>query len=128
MTAREYYGTVLQLLTTSTVVTSQQIEFDEQDVYVAYLKGSVTLVDGSTLFFAQYVQIEGTGREQIIRKKYRYHWQASDGETRYRWDNARHYPGLATFPDHVHIGPAEEARESAPVDLWYVLGQIVRAI
>jgi hypothetical protein len=29
MTAREYYGTVLQLLTTSTVVTSQQIEFDE---------------------------------------------------------------------------------------------------
>ena len=61
MTAREYYGSVLQLLTTSTVVTSQQIEFDEQDVYVAYLKGSVNLVDGSTLFFAQYVQIEGTG-------------------------------------------------------------------
>ena len=51
MTAREYYGSVLQLLTTSTVVTSQQIEFDEQDVYVAYLKGSVNLVDGSTLFF-----------------------------------------------------------------------------
>ena len=65
MTAREYYGAVLQLLTTSTVVTSQQIEFDEQDVYVAYLKGSVYLVDGSTLFFAQYVQIEGTDRSQI---------------------------------------------------------------
>ena len=43
MTAREYYGSVLQLLTTSTVVTSQQIEFDEQDVYVAYLKGSIHL-------------------------------------------------------------------------------------
>ena len=128
MTVREYYGSVLQLLTTSTVVTSQQIEFDEQDVYVAYLKGSVNLVDGSTLFFAQYVQIEGTGRGQITRKKYRYHWQASGGETRYRWDNARHYPGFATFPDHVHIGPEEEARESAPMDLWYVIGQIERAI
>ena len=55
MTAREYYGSILQLLTTSTVVTSQQIEFDEQDIYIAYLKGSVNLVDGSTLFFAQYV-------------------------------------------------------------------------
>jgi hypothetical protein len=128
MTAREYYGSVLQLLTTSTVVTRQQIEFDEQDVYVAYLKGSVNLVDGSTLFFAQYVQLEGTGRGPITRKKYRYHWQASGGETRYRWDNARHYPGLATFPDHVHIGPEEEARESAPTDLWYVIGQIERAI
>jgi hypothetical protein len=40
MTVREYYGAVLQLLTTSTVVTSQQIEFDEQDVYVAYLNCS----------------------------------------------------------------------------------------
>jgi uncharacterized protein DUF6516 len=128
MTAREYYGSVLQLLTTSTVVTSQQIEFDEQDVYVAYLKGSVNLVDGSTLFFAQYVQIEGTDRGQITRKKYRYHWQASGGETRYRWDNARHYPGLVTFPDHMHIGPEEEARESAPTDLWYVIDQIERAI
>ena len=61
MTAREYYGAVLQLLTTSMVVMSQQIEFDEQDIYVAYLKGSINLVDGSTLFFAQYVQIEGAG-------------------------------------------------------------------
>jgi hypothetical protein len=40
MTAREYYGSVLQLLTTSTVVTSQQIEFDEQDVYVVVTKFS----------------------------------------------------------------------------------------
>ena len=76
MTAREYYDSILQLLTMSTVVTSQQIEFDEQDIYIAYLKGSVNLVDGSTLFFAQYVQIEGASRGQITRKKFRYHWQA----------------------------------------------------
>ena len=69
MTARDYYGSVLQLLTTSAVVTSQQSEFDEQDVYVAYLKGSVNLVDGSMLFFAQYVQIEGAGSGRITRKK-----------------------------------------------------------
>ena len=57
MTARDYYRSILQLLTTSTVVTNQRIEFDEQDVDVAYLKGAVDLVDGSTLFFAQYVQL-----------------------------------------------------------------------
>jgi hypothetical protein len=128
MTARDYYSAVLQLLTTSTVVTSQQIELDEQDVYVAYLKGAVNLVDGSTLFFAQYVQIEGVSSGRITRKKYRYHWQTPAGETRYRWDNAQHHPGLATFPNHVHVGPDEEARESGPTDLWYVIGQIEREI
>ncbi len=128
MTARDYYGSVLQLLTTSTVVTSQQIEFDEQDVYVAYLKGAVNLVDGSTLFFAQYVQIEGASSDRITRKKYRYHWQTLGGETRYRWDNARHHLGLTTFPNHVHVGPDEEARESGPTDLWHVIGQIEREI
>jgi len=128
MTARDYYGSVLQLLTTSTVVTSQQIEFDEQDVYVAYLKGAVNLVDGSTLFFAQYMQREGTSSDRMTRKKYRYHWQAPSGETRYRWDNARHCPGLATFPDHVHVGPDEEARASGPTDLWHVIGQIEREL
>lgn len=55
MTAREYIRSVLQLLVTSTVVTNQRIEFDEQDVDVAYHKGAVDLVDDSTLFFAQYV-------------------------------------------------------------------------
>ena len=47
MTSRDYYRSVLQLLTTSRVVTSQRVEFDEQDVYVAYLKGAIDLIDGS---------------------------------------------------------------------------------
>ena len=124
MTSRDYYRAVLQLLATSTVVTGHRIAFDEQDVHVAYLTGSVDLVDGSTLFFAQYVRMQGTGRDQITREKYRYHWQAPHGETRYRWDNARHHPGLATFPDHVHVGPGEEAQESHPIDLWYIISQV----
>lgn len=128
MTPRDYYRSVLQLLTTSAVITGHQIEFDEQDVYVAYLKGSISLIDGSTLFFAQYMRIEGAGSGRIDRKKYRYHWQAPDGRTRYRWDNARHHPGLATFPDHVHVGPDEEAQESGPADLWQVMNQIEKQI
>jgi Family of unknown function (DUF6516) len=126
MTSRDYYRSLLQLLTTTTVVTIHWIECDEQDS--AYLKGSLDLVDGSKLFFAQYVRIEGPGRDQISREKYRYHWQAPTGETRYRWDNARHHAELATFPDHVHVGPDEEARESGPTDLWQIMGLIVQAI
>ena len=128
MTSRDYYRSLLQLVTTTTVVTSHWIEFDEQDIYAAYLKGSLDLIDGSKLFFAQYVRIESSGREQISREKYRYHWQAPAGETRYRWDNARHHTELATFPDHVHIGADEAARESGPTDLWRVMSLIEQAI
>jgi hypothetical protein len=128
MTSRDYYRSLLQLVTTTTVVTSHRIEFDEQDTHAAYLKGSLDLIDGSKLFFAQYVRIEGPGRDQISREKYRYHWQAPAGETRYRWDNARHHTELATFPDHVHIGADEEARQSGPTDLWRVMGLIEQAI
>ena len=128
MTSRDYYRSVLQLLMTAKVVTYQQVEFDEQDIHIAYLKGVIDLIDGSTLFFAQYVRIEGASSDQINHVKYRYHWQAPQGETRYRWDNARHYPGLATFPDHIHVGPNEEAREHGPADLWQVMRQIEREI
>jgi hypothetical protein len=128
MTSRDYYRSLLQLVTTTTVVTSHWIECDEQDTYVAYLKGSLNLIDGSKLFFAQYVRIEGPGRDRISREKYRYHWQAPAGETRYRWDNARHHAELATFPDHVPIGSDEEARESGPTDLWRVMGLIEQAV
>jgi Family of unknown function (DUF6516) len=128
MTSRDYYRSLLQLVTTTTVVTSHWIEYDEQDIYAVYLKGSLDLIDGSKLFFAQYVRIEGPGRDQISREKYRYHWQAPAGETRFRWDNARHHAELATFQDHVHIGSDEEARESGPTDLWRVMGLIEQAI
>ena len=81
-------------------------------------------------FFAQNccVQIEQTGSGQINRKKYRYHWRALDGNTRYRWDNARHHPNLSSFPHHVHVGAAEDVRETLPADLWRVLDQIEKEL
>ena len=128
MTSRDYYRSLLQLVMTSTVITGHWLQFDEQDAYAAYVKGSLDLIDGSKLFFAQYVRIEGPGRDQVSREKYRYHWQTPGEETRYRWDNARHHPELTTFPDHVHIGPDEAARENRPTDLWRVVGQIEQEI
>jgi len=53
MISRDDYRSLLQLVTTTTVVTSHWIECDEQDIYAAYLKGSLDLIDGSKLSFAQ---------------------------------------------------------------------------
>jgi hypothetical protein len=53
MTSRDAYRSLLQLLTSTTVVTNHRIDSDEQDISAAYLKGSLDLIEGSTLFFAQ---------------------------------------------------------------------------
>jgi hypothetical protein len=72
--------------------------------------------------------MEGPDRDQSFREKYRYHWQSPTGETGYRWDNACHHGELATFPDYVHMGPHEEARESNPTALWRVLAVVEHTI
>ncbi len=37
-------------------------------------------------------------------KKYRHHWQGTDGQVIERWDNAPHHPEIETFPHHLHDG------------------------
>lgn len=44
---------------------------------------------------------------------YAYQWEQRRQSGRlYRWDNAPHYPGLSTFPDHFHEGDENTVVES----------------
>jgi hypothetical protein len=36
------------------------------------------------------------------QRKYAYHWMEADGSLRRRWDNAPHWPNVATAPHHMH--------------------------
>jgi uncharacterized protein DUF6516 len=128
MTSRDDYRSLLQLLTSTTVITKHRIDCDEPDIYAADLKGALDLIDGSTPFFAQSIRIEGPDRDQLFREQYRNHWQGPTGETRDRWDNARHHGELATFPDHLPMGPHEEAQECDPADLWRVMALVEHMI
>jgi hypothetical protein len=40
--------------------------------------------------------------------KYRHHWQDRHSWILKRWDNAPHYPVIATYPHHLH-GGAEDS-------------------
>jgi hypothetical protein len=42
---------------------------------------------------------------------YRFHLQDADGRCVFRYDCSPHYPDLATFPHHKHVGEAETAEE-----------------
>jgi len=47
-------------------------------------------------------------------RKYAYQWIETDGTLRRRWDNAPHWPSVATTPHHVHL-PGQEMPEPSTV-------------
>ncbi len=59
------------------------------------LRAVIVLVDSPQLYV----------RETLIggeKRKYAYHWQASDGHMLVRWDNAPDWD-IETFPHHKHV-------------------------
>jgi hypothetical protein len=52
------------------IVTHFSIEFDEIDVFVGYLKGTLELIDASVLHFMEFVEIKN---DSVILVKYKYH-------------------------------------------------------
>jgi len=68
----------------------------EQEGEAYALQVTAVLRDGSRVEMREYVFTDGS-------RKYAYHWMAADGSLRRRWDNAPHWPDVATAPHHVHL-------------------------
>ncbi len=75
-----------------------------------YFRAQITLMNGDFLEVSEYFVLE-EGR--YIPKRYRYQWMdVTQRDLRKRWDNAEHFPSLAGFPHHVHIGSEEKVAPS----------------
>lgn len=67
----------------------------------------LTFLDSSELYVKEYLFRDNT-------RKYAYHWQTSKGKLIVRWDNARHWESIHTYPHHKHykkvkvVQPSEE--------------------
>lgn len=67
-----------------------------------FFRARLTLQNDDFLEVAEFFQ-EFQGEVQTV--EYRYQWMDPERQVlRRRWDNAAHFPGLANFPYHVHIG------------------------
>jgi Family of unknown function (DUF6516) len=77
----------------------------EGDSYL--LQIGAVLHDGSRLELRDYLFADGS-------RKYAYQWMEPDGVLRQRWDNAPHWPELATKPHHTHL-PDQEIPEPSTV-------------
>ena len=99
--ASEYLIYVRSLILLDDQVQHWQIIREEAQVDRGVLRYRLQLSNQDVLdIFERFVITNG----QVTVIRYGYHWQRSNQEFVKRWDNAPHYPHLATYPHHLHDG------------------------
>jgi len=86
-----------------------------------YLGGSITFVDGTILYFREFLDATG---EAVAKLMYTYHYQDAGNQLIFRYDNARHRPLLRSL-EHKHT-PGQVKETPAPT-LDDVLAEITIA-
>lgn len=123
MKYRKYCSLIEDIIEDCPIITHFSIDCDEIDIGVWYLKGMLELIDGSILYFIEFVEIQD---EISNRLKYKYHWQSESGDLIARWDNVPHHKEIDTFPHHMHDGEGVHAFKS--VDLEIIIDIIMDKI
>ena len=82
-----------------------------------FISGEIVFADNSQLDFAE---VKEMGQKSKI--KYRYHYMNHSKTLIFRYDNAKHYPNLSTFPHHKHTPSG--VIESEAIDIENVLKEI----
>ncbi|SEH05824.1 toxin-antitoxin system TumE family protein [Candidatus Venteria ishoeyi] len=105
------------------LVESYEILVYDHDGPNIRLKACVVLRDGSMLHIKQIVLEESNF-------KYAYHWQDHSGNLICRWDNAPHWPEIASYPHHKHTmrDGMEIVIESLGGDLTEVFTEIAEQL
>ena len=81
----------------------------------------VNFYDQSMLEATEKVKIEDG---EIVKQDYSYHYQKSNGDLVFRYDNAPHHPEIETFPHHKHVESDDNVIASQPPDVSKVLVEI----
>ena len=118
MMLREYFSQIETIIKDCFIVTDFSINFDEIDINLGYLKGTLELINGSILLFIEYVEIMNN---IVYRQKYKYQWQFENGDMIIRWDNVPHHKEMDTFPHHMHndkgVYPSSDMNLKSVIDI-----------
>lgn len=116
----DYFRQIDTLIAGASIVHSSRMTFDKRSTYIGFIRGEVYFLDGSSLHFREFVNVEH-GAERYM---YVYHYQRSEGTFVFRYDNTPHFPDLPTFPHHKHEGSESNVVPATPPDLQAVLAEI----
>lgn len=101
------------------LIVDSAITSDCRTAKIGSIKGAVTFIDDSRLFFTEYLDL----RFRPEKITYSFHYQTRDGALLFRYDNARHKPAL-DYPDHKHLADGRVIQVEPP-ELARVLDEIM---
>lgn len=93
----------------------------EQEGEAYALQVLAILRNGSRLELRDYLFVDGS-------RKYAYQWMTADGVLQQRWDNAPHWPDIATAPHHVHLSGQQMPEPSTITNLEDLLQFLKEAL
>jgi hypothetical protein len=109
---------IIEQYAATSFVLEAQMHFDMRPGDQGYLAGTLIFVDDSKLHFSEYVDQTG---EVVDKLMYTYHYQDTDNQLIFRYDNALHKPALSSV-EHKHL-PTQIIAAPAPT-LDEVLAEI----
>lgn len=113
----DIHDTIIEFTQTGLILSSD-LTSDVRTANIGLLKGVIVFLDGSTLFFKEYLDL----RYRLDKKMYSFHYQDAQARLLFRYDNADHKPGLG-FQDHKHT-PENTLPATIP-NLQEVLEEII---
>jgi hypothetical protein len=90
--------TIIQKYVAEGVILSFTFSVDTRSIYLGFIQGKLDFIDASILFFKEYIDLQLS----IDKLAYSFHYQDSENNLIFRYDNAKHKPDLG-FSDHKHI-------------------------
>lgn len=103
------------------LILSSEFAVDSRTDKIGLIKGTVAFLDGSKLFFSEYLDL----RYKTRKLSYVFHYQDTGNTMIFRYDNAAHRPALP-FADHKHSG--NYVRQSEIPELSSVLREIIERL
>ena len=100
MLAEYTRGVIEKLWRLSELITYSSVTIELRSPTRLVLRGLIRFVDGSRLYFLEYLVSRGESVEKIA---YRFHYEDPRGSLKFRYDNALHHPELPTHPHHKHL-------------------------
>lgn len=101
------------------LIVTIELTLDARTPKIGMIKGSLAFVDGTQLYFSEYVDV----RYRIEKLSYVYHVQDTESKVVFRYDNAAHKPALP-YACHKHTATGK-VKEADPPDLEDILNEII---
>lgn len=112
MLLTEYFARFVKVIeeySKTHLITDSGLSIDCRTEKIGIIKGKVTFIDCSSLFFTEYLDL----RYKAEKLTYAFHYQQKDGKLLFRYDNANHKPRLK-FVSHKHLSTGEIIQSGIP--------------